>query len=174
MLTLSHSRSIGYHGFSAFIRLLFVALVALMVCAGLYLLTLPANPTPKVDSNALWREDIQALPKPLPPPSRRTDHPQLAQQAIKSAQCLCQNYTFRLIVFAWKRRASLKRLLDSLSNVDYHGFTVHLDFHMDGGPHQKVVEFVDSYEWAHGRIRINHHAERVGLERVHFTIRSFH
>ena len=44
-------------------------------------------------------------------------------------------YKFLILVYAWKRRASLKRLMDSLVNVNYRGFTVNLEFHIEGDPH---------------------------------------
>lgn len=75
-------------------------------------------------------------------------------------------YHFRILVFAWKRRASLKRLLDSLMTADYFGFTVHLEFHMDGGSHPLVVDFIEQFQWSHGRKQINRHGDRVGLERT--------
>lgn len=119
----------------------------------------------------VWEEHLRDLPRPeylyTPAGAKRSDRRHLAQRALKEAQQLREKgITFRVIVFAWKRRASLKRLTDSLRRAEYHGFPVHLDVHMDGGAHPRVIEFVDQLEWSHGRIRVHHHAERVGLERV--------
>lgn len=138
----------------------------------------------KMDSKSplIWSVKLDQIPRPQyvieaftdqPHPDghghlpKRADHHSLAQQAVRDALTLRQQgYTFRVIIFAWKRRASLKRLTDSLQGADYHGFTVHLDFHLDGGANQRVTDFVDEFSWPHGRVRVNRHAERVGLERV--------
>ncbi|PJF20060.1 hypothetical protein PSACC_00117 [Paramicrosporidium saccamoebae] len=154
----AHCRTIG-NSLTLVGRLLVIAVGVVVVCTGLYLFT-----APNVSTETSWREQLRALPRPLSAP-KRADRSQLTQRAIHAAEQLRGNCTFRVIVFAWKRRASLRRLLQSLE-VDYRGFPVHLDFHMDGEAHEKVIDFVDSYRWEHGRTRINRHAERVGLERV--------
>ena len=119
----------------------------------------------------VWEEQLGSLPRPeykfMPTGLNRPDQHHLAHKAITDALKLRdKGFTFRVIVFAWKRRASLKRLTDSLVKAQYHRFPVHLDIHMDGGAHPRVTEFVDQLEWLHGRVRVNRHAERVGLERV--------
>ncbi len=72
--------------------------------------------------------------------------------------------TFRIIVFAWKRRASLKRLVSSLQAAEYFKCTVHLDFYLDGGAHSAVREYIKGIVWERGRVRITDHVSRLGLE----------
>ena len=116
----------------------------------------------------VFEQELRNIKRPIAPPlpAIRTDHRQLARQALNTAILLRPVVTFRIIVIAWRRRASLDRLVNSLLAAEYHGFRVHLDFHMDGGGHPRVVEYIDELKWPHGRVRVNRHAERVGLERV--------
>lgn len=116
----------------------------------------------------VFEQDLRNLERPMVKLSEttRTDHQQLAQEAFTAALTLRGLITFRIIVIAWKRKASLDRLMQSLLSANYHGFTIHLDFHMDGEGHPKVVKYIEEFQWPHGRIRVNRHADRVGLERV--------
>lgn len=128
-------------------------------------------PTSEALEPLIWIEELDKLRRPnvfYPLPSvNRADHSFLAKQALDSALSLKQaGITFRVIIFAWKRRASLKRLMDSLLGANYHDFIVHLDFHMDGGAHPRVIQYIDELDWPYGRIRVNRHTQRVGLERV--------
>lgn len=63
----------------------------------------------------------------------------------------------------------MQRLCDSLRQAEYHGFEVTLEFHVDGEPHPLVMEYMENFEWPHGRVGLNRHAERVGLEKVNDT-----
>ena len=123
----------------------------------------------------VFEQDLRNLKRPMAKlaETTRTDHQQLAREAFAAALALRKLITFRVIVIAWKRKASLDRLMQSLSSANYHGFTVHLDFHMDGGGHPKVVKYIDELQWPHGRVRVNRHADRVGLERVGHFITGF-
>lgn len=76
------------------------------------------------------------------------------------------NLTFVIHVIGWRRRASLKRLIKSLEETNYHGFSTKLHFHLDGEAHPLVKEFVEEYEWPHGKTLMNLHTERLGLESV--------
>jgi len=71
-------------------------------------------------------------------------------------------------VIGWRRRASLKRLVSSLERANYLGFITRLHFHLDGDAHPLVKEFVEEYEWPHGKTMMNIHTERLGLEAVHY------
>ena len=98
---------------------------------------------------------------------RRESHKQTTMRVLKEALSIQKNgYRFRIIVYAWKRRASLKRLLDSLLSASYHGFEVNLDFHMDGDAHPAVVQVVETFKWSHGKVRVHRHGDRFGLEKV--------
>lgn len=121
----------------------------------------------------VYELDLRSLPRPASfkkhpqKTTERADHAQLAQRAIEEAKSLKDlGISFRLIIYGWQRRASLLRLLKSLSSVDYYGFPVHIDFHMDGSPHPLVVKLVEEYKWGYGRVRFHRHEERVGLEKV--------
>ncbi len=91
----------------------------------------------------------------------------LAQQEIASLEQLrARNLTFVLHVIGWKRRASLKRLVKSLEEAKYHGFKTKMHFHLDGEAHPLVTEFVEEYNWPHGKTLLNVHTQRLGLETV--------
>lgn len=127
----------------------------------------------KSDTSLVYGHDLHDLPRPPGSSIRRgaelsrLDQQTIAAAALKEAISLRDHgYSFRILVYAWKRRASLKRLLDSLLVPSYHGFPVHLDFHMDGGAHPAVVGFIEQFYWPHGRMRITRHGDRVGLEKV--------
>lgn len=89
-------------------------------------------------------------------------------QTIASAAKIVADhaYRFRIIAFAWKRRASLKRLMDPLMAVDYRGLNVTLQFYVDGGAHPQVIDYLHSIEWTHGpTVTIVNH-DSLGLEKV--------
>jgi hypothetical protein len=79
-------------------------------------------------------------------------------------------YSFLVVVFAWRRRASLRRLVDSLQKTAYFGFKVNLEFHLDGEASEKVLEYVSQLDWQHGTTRVNKHSVRIGLERVNISM----
>lgn len=63
-----------------------------------------------------------------------------------------------IFVFAWKRLASLKRLVASLQQAEYCGGVaagrMSLTFLMDAGGSPAVEEYVRSVQWAHGPTRV--------------------
>lgn len=77
-----------------------------------------------------------------------------------------KNITFKILVYGWKRRASLRRLLDSLSAVDYRGFKTSLEIHIEGDYHPLVVQYINSYSWPHGTSAIKKRRYKAGLENV--------
>ena len=102
---------------------------------------------------------------------KRESHERTTMRVLQEALLIQKaGYTFRIIIYAWRRRASLKRLLDSLLSANYHGFKVNMDFHMDGDAHLAVVQFVEAFKWPHGRVRVHRHGDRVGLEKVPWTL----
>lgn len=136
-------------------------------------LVVPPPLNVKSDIPLVYEHDLHDLPRPPRSSVRpsadtsRFDQQIMAATALQEAISLRDHgYSFRILVYAWKRRASLKRLLDSLLAPSYHGFPVHLDFHMDGGAHPAVVNFIEQFHWPHGRMRITRHGDRVGLEKV--------
>lgn len=92
---------------------------------------------------------------------------ELAADKIRKLDSLrARNLTFIINVIGWRRRASLKRLVQSLERANYHGFTTRMHFHLDGEAHPLVTEFVEEYQWPHGKTAMNLHTERLGLETV--------
>lgn len=73
---------------------------------------------------------------------------------------------FKILVYGWKRRASLRRLIDSLRNVDYRGFNVTLEVHIDGEYHPQVMQYVKALEWPSGKKNIVKRSVKAGLETV--------
>ena len=55
-----------------------------------------------------------------------------------------------VIVFAWRRLASLQRLVSSLQTAEYCGHRVPLKLFIDGGALPPVRAYVEGVEWAHG------------------------
>lgn len=77
---------------------------------------------------------------------------------------------YRIIVFGWRRRASLKRLLDSLEAADYKGRTdIPIEIFLDGEAHNLVVDYVQNFIWTHGQVKIHQRDTRIGLEKVVFV-----
>ena len=66
-------------------------------------------------------------------------------------------------MFAFQRRASLIRLLDSLEKAHYENHQVQLEFHLDGEAHPSVRETCEKYRWKHGTKRVFQRVKRVGL-----------
>lgn len=76
----------------------------------------------------------------------------------------CAHPRFLIKVYAYNRRASLDRLLRSLSNADYNGDNVTLEFFVDGGAPRYVTDHIHSFRWSHGPPpRITQRKDRVGL-----------
>ena len=55
-----------------------------------------------------------------------------------------------IIVFAWRRFASLQRLLRSLKAARFCGHAIPLRVLIDGGAVPEVISEVQAYEWPHG------------------------
>jgi hypothetical protein len=73
---------------------------------------------------------------------------------------------FVLIVFAWKRKASLERLVESLKRSDYAEKSVEIRFNVEFNPSVAVREYLMDLEWNHGPKRIIWRSEPFGLERM--------
>jgi len=59
-----------------------------------------------------------------------------------------------VFVFAWRRLASLKRLVNSLQSAEYCGFNLSFTVLLDVGAAPAVVEYARAVRWAHGRYRV--------------------
>ena len=77
-----------------------------------------------------------------------------------------QNMEFSLIVFGWRRKDSLERLMKSLTAAEYFNYNVQLQFNIEFEPSEEVKEFVESVNWPHGTKMIVWRKEKYGLERM--------
>jgi hypothetical protein len=74
-----------------------------------------------------------------------------------------EKYNFRLHVFAWKRRKSLDRLLNSLVTANYVGFEVPIYFIIEGEGSPLVVDLIHKFVWPYGKKYIILREQRIGL-----------
>lgn len=73
---------------------------------------------------------------------------------------------FIILVFGWKRKESLERLVKSLQNSEYLNKSVQLQFHIEFEPSKKVHEYVESVQWPFGTKTITYRNIKFGLERM--------
>ena len=62
-----------------------------------------------------------------------------------------------VVVFAWRRLESLRRLMRSLEHAEYCGAEVPLLVIADAGASDSVLEFVRGAKWSHGERRVEAH-----------------
>jgi len=67
-----------------------------------------------------------------------------------------------LVISAYNRPASLKRLLDSVTKGVYSG-QVKLIISIDGGDNSDVLSIAENFRWVHGEKEIIHHKTNIGL-----------
>lgn len=91
---------------------------------------------------------------------------QSLQSTIIFLKFIEKNLKFKVLVYGWKRRASLRRLIDSLNKVDYRGFKMNLEVHIEGDYHPLVVQYVNKLNWTHGSLEIKKRRYKAGLENV--------
>lgn len=75
-------------------------------------------------------------------------------------------YEFLIIVFGWKRKDSLERLMKSLLAADYLNQYVKLQFHIEFGPSEEVRELIEKLRWPHGKKTVVWRKERFGLKKM--------
>lgn len=71
-----------------------------------------------------------------------------------------------IVVVAYNRPESLKRILNSIQNADYSGFdNVRICISIDGGGslNESVVDIANTFEWRCGEKEIIHHKDNLGL-----------
>jgi hypothetical protein len=73
---------------------------------------------------------------------------------------------FIIIVFGWRRRDSLERLVNSLKSADYLNHDVQLQFNIEFEPSEEVKQYVESVNWPYGTKIIVWRWEKYGLERM--------
>ena len=93
---------------------------------------------------ATVRSYTELEPPPTPPPafSSTCDLPEFAPSAPR--------LNLTIIVFAWRRLASLQRLIGSLQAAHYCGHTLPLRIMVDGDAAQEVLDYVRTLRWASG------------------------
>lgn len=74
-----------------------------------------------------------------------------------------------IVISAFNRPASLKRLLSSISNAFFDEWSevplvISIDYE-ETSSHKEVVEISDAFQWPHGPKRIIKHSENLGLKR---------
>lgn len=72
---------------------------------------------------------------------------------------------FAIVVIAYNRLNSLKRLIDSLFRAQYLGDKIDLVISLDNSGLSSLVEFSNSIHWPYGEKKIIHHEERLGLKK---------
>ena len=68
-----------------------------------------------------------------------------------------------IVVFAWRRLASLQRLVESLQNAEYCKHRVPLRLFIDGGALPSVKAYVQSVAWPHGPVTLHTYADGASL-----------
>lgn len=71
-----------------------------------------------------------------------------------------------IIVFGWRRKDSLERLVNSLKAADYLNHNVQLQFNIEFEPSDDVKKYVESVYWPYGTKTIDFRREKYGLERM--------
>eukprot|EP00923_Selenidium_pygospionis_P038984 GHVN01067856.1.p2 GENE.GHVN01067856.1~~GHVN01067856.1.p2 ORF type:complete len:651 (+),score=59.23 GHVN01067856.1:2-1954(+) len=72
---------------------------------------------------------------------------------------------FLLIVIAWRRHKSFKRLMESVRNAEYHGHKVSIKFVVEANPRKEIVEYISHFEWEHGDVLYDFKQVKHGLEK---------
>ena len=67
----------------------------------------------------------------------------------------------------------MRRLIDSLTNIDYRGFTVDMEVHLEGDYHPLVMQYVNNLTWPFGAYEIKKRNIKAGLETVTFCLLIF-
>ncbi|MBA2846976.1 hypothetical protein HNP88_001160 [Methanococcus maripaludis] len=74
-----------------------------------------------------------------------------------------------IVVVAYNRIKSLKRILDSLSNADYQNEKINLVISIDGPKknmdNSQIVRLAEEFNWVHGEKRIIKHNGNIGLKK---------
>ena len=71
-----------------------------------------------------------------------------------------------IVIVAFNRPESLKRLLSSILKADYLNYTdIPLVISIDGGGDSEVVEFAESIEWLYGPKKVINHPKNLGLRK---------
>ena len=70
-----------------------------------------------------------------------------------------------IVVVAYNRLESLKRILASLSRGEYPREPVELIISIDRGDNQEVLQYADAFPWPYGEKRVIYRPENLGLKR---------
>ncbi|GAY76207.1 expressed protein [Sporolactobacillus inulinus] len=72
-------------------------------------------------------------------------------------------YKYGIIVIAYNRLESIKRLLTQLNKCDYRKEDVSLIISIDNNRSEKVIEYCRNYKWLHGNKTVITYPKRLGL-----------
>lgn len=71
-----------------------------------------------------------------------------------------------IVVITYNRPQSLRRLLNSIYNANYEGYSdIPLVISIDGGSSSETQEIVEAFDWQHGDKRVILHEENLGLRK---------
>jgi hypothetical protein len=133
-----------------------------------------ASPASEVEKERKAADPEPESPSPVTPPAAAAEDPDSILSTYESepapdvllAKELLSEPRYLIIVFGWKRAASLKRLCDSLLKAHYDGVSVDISFHIDGAPSEAVANFVADFKWEHGSKKVVQHEAQIGLVQV--------
>ncbi len=74
-------------------------------------------------------------------------------------------YNFAIVIIAYNRDKSLKRLLESLEKADYNNQNVTLIISIDYSENKKVLKVAEEFYWSNGKKRIIRHRNTLGLKK---------
>ena len=70
-----------------------------------------------------------------------------------------------IVIIAYNREKSLKRLIDSLKTVEYDGDLVDLIISIDKSDNEKVLQIAAEYSWPYGEKKVVAHEKNMGLKK---------
>lgn len=72
---------------------------------------------------------------------------------------------YAVVVIAYNRVNSIRRLLNSLSKANYEGDKVDLIISIDKSDTNDVVDYAEKFNWEHGKKKVKIHEKRLGLKK---------
>lgn len=74
-------------------------------------------------------------------------------------------FDIAIVIAAYNRPDSLKRLLDSVAKADYNGYTaIRLIISIDHSDNSDCKKIADAFTWNHGEKKVVHHPQNLGLK----------
>lgn len=72
---------------------------------------------------------------------------------------------FAIVIIAYNRLQSLKRLIKSLNNADYLNDNIDLIISIDNSGENLINEYTETLNWPHGELLVISHPKRLGLKK---------